>query len=133
MFRKYAANLQENTHFAVFCFIARQKKQVSITQISPETFRSNHLKKSCSENMQQIYRRILISKCVLNKICCIFSEHLSLRTLLEGYFCTFSRKLIITISRNASTKLLVRQYLTFGTSITFKAFITYDVALMKPK
>ena len=34
------------------------------------------LKKSCSENMQQIYRRI----------CCIFSEHLFLRTPLDGCF-----------------------------------------------
>ena len=53
----------------------------------------------CSENMQQICRITPISKCDFNKvalqfycmgvvlyICCIFSEHLFLKTPLDGYF-----------------------------------------------
>ena len=61
-------------------------------------------RKRCSENMQHIYRRIPMSKCEFNKIalqlywyhtsawvspakCCIFSEHLFLRTPLSGRFC----------------------------------------------
>ena len=54
-------------------------------------------RKMCSENTQQIYRRTPMLKCdLLNShfdmgvflwICCIFSEHLFLRTLLDGCFC----------------------------------------------
>ena len=60
--------------------------------------------KRCSENMQQIYKRTSMQKCdfykvplftllkshfgmgVLLWICCIFSEHLVLRTPLDGCF-----------------------------------------------
>ena len=49
------------------------------------------LKKRCSENKQQTYRRTPMPKCDFNKvakqlfqkICCIFSEYLFLRTPLE--------------------------------------------------
>ena len=47
------------------------------------------LRKWCSENMQQIYRRTLRPKCDLCevcKICCIFSEHFFQRTPMEGCF-----------------------------------------------
>ena len=48
------------------------------------------LKKSCSKNMQQIYRRTPMLKCDFNKVakqlCWIFSEHLFLRTPLGGCF-----------------------------------------------
>ena len=57
------------------------------------------LRKRCSENMQQIYRRISMSKCELNKLhfgmgvllyikfaACIFPEHVFLRTPLDGCF-----------------------------------------------
>ena len=57
------------------------------------------LRKRCSENMQQIYRRTPMSKCEFNKLhfgmgvllyikfaACIFSEHIFLRTPLDGYF-----------------------------------------------
>ena len=43
--------------------------------------------KSCSENMQQIYRRTPMPKYDFNKVACIFSEHLFLRTPLNGCFC----------------------------------------------
>ena len=47
-------------------------------------------RKRCSENMQQIYRRIPMPKCDFNEvakqICCIFSEHLFLGTSLGGCF-----------------------------------------------
>ena len=64
------------------------------------------LRKWCSENMRQIYRRTLMPKCDSNKvakqlygnrtstwvfsckICCTFSEHLYLRTPLDGCFWT---------------------------------------------
>ena len=59
------------------------------------------LRKRCSKYMQQIYRRTPIPKCGFNKaakqlyrnhtlawkICCIFSEHLFLKTPLDGCFC----------------------------------------------
>ena len=49
------------------------------------------LKKSCSKNIQQIYRRTPMPKCDFNKVgkqlCWIFSEHLFLRTPLGGCFC----------------------------------------------
>ena len=57
------------------------------------------LRKRCSENMQQIYRRTSMSKCELNKLhfgmgallyiksaTCIFSEHIFLGTPLDGRF-----------------------------------------------
>ena len=57
------------------------------------------LRKRCSENMQQIYRRTPMSKCEFNKLhfgmgallyikfaACIFSEHIFLRTPLDGCF-----------------------------------------------
>ena len=48
----------------------------------------NVLIKRCSENMQQIYSGTPMLKCDFNKlqICCIFLEHLFLRTCLEGVF-----------------------------------------------
>ena len=56
------------------------------------------LSKTYSENLQQIYRRTPMPKCdllklhfgmgVLLQICCIFSEHLFLRTPLDGCFCS---------------------------------------------
>ena len=56
-------------------------------------------RKKCSENMQQIYRGTTMPKCDFNKshfgmdvllqICCIFSEHLFLRTPLDGCFWYF--------------------------------------------
>ena len=58
------------------------------------------LKKRCPENMQQIYRRTRTPKHdlkshfgmgVLQQICCIFSEHLSLGTPLGGCFSKFKR------------------------------------------
>ena len=43
--------------------------------------------KRCPENIQQIYKRAPIPNMdVLLQICCIFSEHLFLRTPLEGCF-----------------------------------------------
>ena len=53
-----------------------------------QPFRSVPMKR-CSDNMQQIYRRTLMPHFgmgVLLQICCIFSEHLSLRTPLEDCF-----------------------------------------------
>ena len=60
------------------------------------------LRKRCSENIQQIYRRTPMPKCDFNKVlglvhwcfgigallsvCCIFSEHIFLRTPLDGCF-----------------------------------------------
>ena len=57
------------------------------------------LRKRCSENMQQIYRRTPMSKCEFNKLhfsmgallyikfaACIFSEHVFLRIPLDGCF-----------------------------------------------
>ena len=57
------------------------------------------LRERCSENMQQIYRRTPMSKCEFNKLhfsmgallyikfaACIFSEHVFLRTPLDGCF-----------------------------------------------
>ena len=57
------------------------------------------LRKRCSENMQQIYRRTPMLKCEFNKLhfgmgvrlyikfsACIFSEHIFLRTPLDGCF-----------------------------------------------
>ena len=57
------------------------------------------LRKRCSENMQQIYRRTPMSKCEFNKLhfgmgvplyikfaACIFSEHIFLRIPLDGCF-----------------------------------------------
>ena len=41
------------------------------------------LRKTCSENMQQIYRRTPISKCDFNKVAL---QHLLLRTPLGGSF-----------------------------------------------
>ena len=45
-------------------------------------------RKRCSENMQQIYRRTPMPS-VLLLICCIFSEHLFVRTPLGGCFWTW--------------------------------------------
>ena len=63
------------------------------------------LRKKCSENMQQIYRRILIPKCDFNNVAlqfywnctttwvffckfwCIFSDDIFIRTPMEGCFC----------------------------------------------
>ena len=42
-----------------------------LVETQPETVRSSHpevLLKRCSENMQQIYRRTLMSKCDVNKV-----------------------------------------------------------------
>ena len=54
------------------------------------------LRKRSSENMQQIYRRTPMLKCklhfrmsVLLQICSIFSEHLFVRTPLDGCFWSF--------------------------------------------
>ena len=46
-------------------------------------------KESCSENIQQLYRRTPMpkNKDVLLYICCIFLEHLCIRTPLKGCFC----------------------------------------------
>ena len=50
------------------------------------------LRKRYSENMQQIYGRTTMPKCDFNKvakkleICCIFAEHLFLRTPVDGCF-----------------------------------------------
>ena len=70
------------------------------------------LRKRCSKNMQQIYRRTAMQKCdlgmkvqsnfsmgVLLWICCIFSEHLFLRTPLDGYFWQLILNLISTYFR----------------------------------
>ena len=52
------------------------------------------LRKKCSVNMQQIYRRTPMPKYDFNKValhatfCCIFSEHLFLRTHPDGCFCS---------------------------------------------
>ena len=43
-------------------------------------------RKRCSENIRQIYKRTLMPKCDFNRVSCIFSEHLFLRTVLEGCF-----------------------------------------------
>ena len=76
------------------------------------------LKKRCSENMQQIYRKVLMPKCDFKialwhgfspVICCIFSEHLFLRTPLASCFCVsyksnhmqvFCKKMLLKISLN---------------------------------
>ena len=68
------------------------------------------LRKKCSENMQQIYRRTPKLKCDFNKIaeqlllkshfgmgvllqiCCIFPEHLFLRTALDGCFWNLKKR-----------------------------------------
>ena len=42
--------------------------------------------------MEQIYSRTPMAKCDFNKICCIFSEYLFLRTPLDGCFCSFDFK-----------------------------------------
>ena len=57
--------------------------------------------KRCSENILQVYRRTLRQKCNFNKVqsnfveitlnCCIFLEHLFLRTPLDGCFCILSQ------------------------------------------
>ena len=44
------------------------------------------LRKRCSENIQQIYRRTPMPKCDYNKVAKQHLEHLFLRTLLEGCF-----------------------------------------------
>ena len=79
------------------------------------------LRKNCSENKQQIYRRTPMSKCDLNKvalqpkphfgmgvqICSIFSEHLFLRTPLEGCFCLFTKQIHFqSQNQNLRTNLL---------------------------
>ena len=48
-------------------------------------------RESCSENMQQIYRRTPIPNCDLNKVAkqLYFSEYLFLRTSAEGCFWLF--------------------------------------------
>ena len=81
------------------------------------------LRKRCSENMQQIYRSTPMPNRDFNKVakatflkshsgigvfllvCCIFSEHLFLRTPLKGCFCAsiFS----LTRSVNAAFKTLL--------------------------
>ena len=57
------------------------------------------LRKRCSENTQQIYRRTPMPKCDfmggLLQICCIFSEHLFLRTRLDGCFCSYKNTWIV--------------------------------------
>ena len=61
------------------------------------------LRKNCSENMQQIYRRTSMLKCDFNKvakhicICCIFSEHIFSGTLLTRCFYILKPKKIINI------------------------------------
>ena len=60
------------------------------------------LRKRCSENMQQIYRRILMPKCDLLqshfgmggflKICCMFLEHLFTRTPMKGCLRHFTKQ-----------------------------------------
>ena len=64
------------------------------------------LRKTCPENMQQIYWRTPMPKCdfkwhfgmgVLLQICCIFSEHLFLRTPPEGSFCLMKTKFYLQV------------------------------------
>ena len=82
------------------------------------------LRKRCSENTQQIYRRTPMPKCdfnkvaswkatllkshfgmgVLLKIWCIFWEHLFLRTPLDGCICTSSKESFL-LSRYAAFTL----------------------------
>ena len=74
------------------------------------------LRKRCAENMQRIYRRSSMPKCnfnyfatslishfgmgVLLKIYYIFSEHLLLRTPLEGCFCLVYRLKNVDLERS---------------------------------
>ena len=66
------------------------------------------LSKRFSENMQQIYRRTIMPKSNFNKvgmgvllyICCIFSEHLLLRTALGGCFWWYLYYVVIYIFRD---------------------------------
>ena len=51
------------------------------------------LRKRCSENMRQIYKRTPMSKCHFKKVVfLVFSEHLFLRTCLGGCFWTWNKK-----------------------------------------
>ena len=71
-----------------------QKGAIKIKSLKKQPFRGVLTSEKISENMQQIYRTPM-PKCDFNKsmgvllqICCIFSEHLFLRTPLDGCFCT---------------------------------------------
>ena len=74
-------------------------KILILLNISQKQSSRGVLRKRCSENMQQIYRRTPMSKCEFNKLhfgmgvllyikfaACIFSEHIFLITPLDGCF-----------------------------------------------
>ena len=76
-------------------------------------------RKSCSKNMQQIYRSCFATllkshfrMVVLLQICCIFSERLFLKTPLGGCFCTYKQNYIQTQITNTysimNTKLTAK-------------------------
>ena len=86
--------ISSREHLSQVLTIAKLQLPVSRIQKQPS---SGGLRKRFSENIEQIYRRTPTPKCDFNKsyfgmgvllyICCIFSEHLSMRTRMEGCFC----------------------------------------------
>ena len=87
-----------NTHFEIRPFALLQTKY---QKQSSRVF----IKKRCSENIQQIYRRaasgITLRHGVLLLICCIFPEHLFSRALTE--ICFWSKNLTGSIEHYAIT------------------------------
>ena len=76
-------------------------------------FQRGVVRKRCSENMQQIYKKTLMPKCDFNKvkklICCIFSEHLFIRTPMEGCFCNIQYCPIVqSLVRYCTLKMWVK-------------------------
>ena len=61
------------------CLEAKEENKNQSDTVQKQRIRGV-LRKSCSENMQQIYRRTLL------QICCIVSEHLFIRMPMDGCF-----------------------------------------------
>ena len=88
---------QHYVYMAVATYFYYEKvHRTMLTQRQPSR---GVLKKRCSENIQETYRRIPMPNCfatllkshfsmgIFLQICSIFSEHLFLKTRLDGYFC----------------------------------------------
>ena len=104
---KWRRQKMESTHFAnnqwlwiKFNFDSQKIKDLCVSEgVQQKQSSRGVLRKRCSENMQQIYRRTPMSKCGFNKLhfrmgvllyikfaACIFSEHIFLITPLDGCF-----------------------------------------------